>query len=154
MNSNPDRPKIIIDEDWKSQVEAERERLKSGGASSPGESASSAAAAAERNPATERHRSVAAGESREVPESLEVPPASFELLISTLATQAMIALGQIPDPMDDRLVVQLEVARHHIDMLELLQSKTRGNLSPDEARMLESILHQLRLAFLHVENHS
>jgi hypothetical protein len=123
MSDEKEKPKIIIDEDWKSQVEAERERLKTQGTQPEPKS-------------TQPHGSL--------------PSASFELLISSLATQTLIELGQIPDPLDNRHSVQLDLAQHHIDMLSMLEQKTKGNLSSDETRILKEVLHQLRMAYVSV----
>jgi hypothetical protein len=78
----------------------------------------------------------------------KLPQASFTLLVATLATQATSALGQLPDPLSGKTEVRLELAKHVIDTLGVLDAKTKGNLTPDEAGMLENALHQLRLAFV------
>jgi len=125
MHETSGEKKIYIDEDWKSRVEAEREELaKQKDASDQAASEPSAAAGA------------------------TMPPASFEMLITTFATEAMVAMGQIPHPTTGKPVLHLEQARYFIDTLALLETKTRGNLSPQEAEMLTSMLHQLRLAFV------
>jgi len=80
--------------------------------------------------------------------SAKLPPPSFSLLVATFASQAMVAFGKAPDPIDGKREVRLELARHAIDMLDILEQKTKGNLSADENAMLEGILHQLRLEFL------
>jgi hypothetical protein len=123
-----EKRKIIVDEDWKTQVERERASAK----------------AAPSQPAQ-------AGDAKRAPVSA-LPPASFELLITTLATQALMFLGQIPDPESQQPTVNLELAHHQIDMLGVLETKTRGNLSPDEANALESILHQLRMIYVAVRD--
>ena len=51
-------------------------------------------------------------------------------------------------PIDGKTEIRLELARHAIDMLDILEQKTKGNLTADEAAMLEGILHQLRLEFM------
>lgn len=86
------------------------------------------------------------GEKSSLPEHL--PPASFTMLVATLATQATAALGQLPDPLSGKTEVRLELARHVIDTLGILEQKTRGNLTPDEHLTLEGALHQLRLAYV------
>jgi hypothetical protein len=73
------------------------------------------------------------------------PPASFEFLIHTLFTQALMALGRIPNPITKQSVVNMATARHFVDTLTMLEQKTVGNLTEDERRMLEEIQHQLRL---------
>lgn len=76
------------------------------------------------------------------------PPASFEFLVHTLFTQALMALGRIPNPITKQSHVNLATARHFVDMLAMLERKTAGNLTVDEARMLEEIQHQLRMMVL------
>ena len=138
MNPPDDEKRIIIDEDWKSQVEKERAQLRTGAESdtadpvkSAGESSSESGtggpAASDRGP---------------------LPPADFEFLVSSIATQSFIALGLMPDPFTGQTEPDSELAKHHIDMLEMLEEKTQGNLTPDEAQMISSILHQLRVTYV------
>jgi hypothetical protein len=127
--NGPEKPKIIVDEDWKSQVQEEREQLKQQvqGGSPPG------------------------SDSRDDP---VLPAPSLSWLITSLATQALAAMGQLPDPLDGQIVRRPNLARHHIDTLSLLQDKTQGNLSHEESRMLEDVLHQLRMAFVAASSES
>ena len=76
------------------------------------------------------------------------PPATFEFLVHTMFTQALMALGRIPNPITKQSHVNMATARHFVDMLAMLERKTAGNLSPDEARVLEEIQHQLRMMIL------
>lgn len=76
------------------------------------------------------------------------PPATFDFLIHTLFTQALMALGRIPNPITAQSHVNVAAARHFVDMLAMLEHKTAGNLSADEARMLEELQHQLRMMVL------
>jgi hypothetical protein len=76
------------------------------------------------------------------------PPATFEFLAHTLFTQALMALGRIPNPITKKAHRNLSTARHFIDTLAMLEQKTAGNLSADEQRMLEEIQHQLRMMFM------
>jgi hypothetical protein len=118
--------KIIVDEDWKSQVQAEKEALKQ-------KPAADQAAAPQAN-------------SDDPP----WPPASFELLLTTLITEAMMSLGQIPHPMTGTAQLRPNQARYFIDTIELLYEKTKGNLDSAEEQALDNALHQLRLAYLAV----
>ena len=77
-----------------------------------------------------------------------LPPPSFSLLVMTFASQAMVAFGHAPNPIEGKTEVRLEMARHAIDMLDILEQKTKGNLSDEEKAMIEGVLHQLRLAFM------
>jgi hypothetical protein len=78
----------------------------------------------------------------------ELPPPSFPLLIATYASQASVAFGHIPNPIDGKTELRLDLAKHAIDMLAILEEKTRGNLTHEEASMLENALHQLRMAYV------
>ncbi len=123
-----DDKKIIIDEDWKTQVAAERETL---------EAESSAPQAKPEESAS--------------PSPQAIPPASMEMLLTTLATEAMVAMGQFPNPADNEVSTHIDHARYVIDLLEMLQEKTKGNLSPGEEAMLTDLLHQLRMLFVSVQ---
>ena len=81
----------------------------------------------------------------------KLPPPSFSLLVTTLAGQAMLSMGALPDPVTGKREKQLDVARHFIETLAILEKKTAGNLTPDEAALLDGALHQLRLSFVEVQ---
>ena len=81
------------------------------------------------------------------------PPAGIDTLISYLSTTAMFQLGMVPSPTGERIPADLPNAQRTIDLLEVLQEKTRGNLTPDEERLLEDVLYELRLNFVEVEKH-
>ncbi len=72
----------------------------------------------------------------------------FETLIRSFAGTAMLQLGLVEDPVHGRIPPDLEAARETIDMLGLLEEKTRGNLAPSEQRFLEDVLYQLRVSFV------
>jgi hypothetical protein len=78
----------------------------------------------------------------------QAPPATFEFLAHTLFTQALMALGRIPNPITKQAHRNLPTARHFIDTLTMLEQKTAGNLTEDEQRMLEEIQHQLRMMYM------
>ena len=148
---SPKEPKLIVDEDWKEQVQREKEMAGKGDAASgAGESgAEETAEAAQRSEdpqqevAEQEVASAAAGD--EMP---QMPPASFDFLVTTLATQAMMALGQMPGPDGKPEKVQKPIAKHYIDLLGVLEEKTKGNLEANEQKMLGGILHELRMIFL------
>jgi len=114
-------PEIIVDDDWKEQVRKEKERL------------------------------ARQEKSAHPPQSPHLPEPSLGFLITMLSTQALSALGMIPDPDSKQRVVDLAMAKHFIDLLGILQEKTQGNLSEDESQLLEETLHQLRLLFVATE---
>lgn len=72
----------------------------------------------------------------------------FIELVMMQAQQAAMFLGHVPNPQTGKPEVNLEYARMFIDQIEMLQEKTRGNLSNEETQMLTSVLSDLRLAFL------
>jgi hypothetical protein len=76
------------------------------------------------------------------------PPPTFEFLVHTLFTQAIMALGRIPNPITKQSHRNLATARHFIDTLGMLERKTTGNLTEDERRLLEEIQHQLRMMYM------
>ncbi|MFM9024165.1 MAG: DUF1844 domain-containing protein [Planctomycetaceae bacterium] len=82
------------------------------------------------------------------PDDRAAPPATFEFLIHTLFTQALMALGRIPNPITNQTHKNLSTARHFVDMLTMLGEKTEGNLTADERRLLDEMQHQLRLQIL------
>src|SRR3954469_14613878 len=124
-----DEKKIIIDEDWKSQVQAEKEQ-----AAKSKTSGNSGAAESD------------TGES-----DLPMPPATFELLLTTLATEALVAMGQVPHPATGKPQAHRNQAKYLIDTIDVLHEKTKGNLAADEQELLESMLHQLRMLFIQTE---
>ena len=75
----------------------------------------------------------------------------FETLISYLGTTAMFQLGMMAGPGGERIPADLTSAHHTIDMLGVIDRKTRGNLTPDEGRLLEDVLYELRIAYIEVE---
>lgn len=76
------------------------------------------------------------------------PEPDFRLFITSLAMQAWIALGAIPNPVTDKTEEDLSQAKFLIDSLEMLDKKTKGNLDKEEAEMLEHLLYELRMAFI------
>lgn len=74
--------------------------------------------------------------------------AHFRNLVMNLATTAATNLGEIPNPFTQRTEIDLEGARQVIDLLQALQSKTRGNLTADEERLLDSLLYDLQMKFV------
>lgn len=74
----------------------------------------------------------------------------FSTFILSLASAAMIGLGLAPRPDTGKTQVDLEMARQNIDLLELIQQKTKNNLSADEERMIERVLFEIRTKYLEV----
>lgn len=75
-------------------------------------------------------------------------PASFLSLIMSLASNAAASLGMMPHPVNGETGVDLTTAKHWIDVLGMLEQKTRGNLDGQEAQVLESLLADLRMQYV------
>ncbi len=80
----------------------------------------------------------------------EAPRGAFSLMVQLLAMPAYAALGMVPDPASGRQRVDRAAAREMIDLLAVLEQKTRGNLSFEESNFLSRVLYDLRLAFVEV----
>jgi hypothetical protein len=121
--TNPSAPSIQVDSDWKAQAQAERERLAM-------QESTRAAKPGERDPEG-------------------YPPAEFRSLVGMLASQALMGLGTMGDE-QGRLVVDLAGSKFAIDLLEVLQTKSKGNLTPEETKELEDLLRELKGRFMQV----
>jgi len=73
---------------------------------------------------------------------------TFSTFVLSLNTAALVHLGEIPDPITNKKQVNLTLAKQTIDTLEMLREKTKGNLSLDEEKLLQSIIYELKLKFL------
>lgn len=80
--------------------------------------------------------------------SFPIPPASFDFLAESLRMQAEMQLGLIRLGGEQEPPVDLDLARHTIDLMAMLQEKTRGNLSLEEQRQLENSLTLLRFRYV------
>jgi len=87
-------------------------------------------------------------EMREERKQQALPPMDFTTFCLSLASSAMIHLGQAPSPETDKPEKNLPLAKQTIDILVLLEAKTRGNLTPEENRLLTAVLYDLRMRFV------
>jgi hypothetical protein len=105
---------------------------------------------AERPPQEESASS--AGESKSTGGSgermAELPEVSFSSFILSLSTSALVHLGEVPDPVTQKVDKHLPLAKQTIDLLGLLMEKTKGNLSGDEEKMMEHLLADLRWRYV------
>ncbi len=81
----------------------------------------------------------------------ELPRIDFATFVVSLSHSALVHLGDAPDPGGVKSPPNLELARQTIDLLALLEEKTRGNLTGDEERLLGAALYDLRLRFVEVQ---
>jgi len=119
-----EQQKIFIDEDWKAQVQREKEQAKSA-------------------PAIEKTDAEADGTS-----GAEEPDNPFAALIQSLAAQCAFALGLIAAPDTKQVMVNLDEARYCIDTLVMLREKTKGNLTDEEKGVLTQTLSELQQVYV------
>jgi hypothetical protein len=118
--------KIIVDEDWKQEAQKEKEIL---------------AAQEEAEKKDEQQEEKPRG---------PLPEGNFAALISMLATQALFALGLLQLKGQEERKPDLELAKYNIDMLQVLEEKTKGNLKKEEEAVLENTLSELRMGYVKV----
>ncbi len=78
----------------------------------------------------------------------EAPGADFSGLIYTIGMQALIFLGKQPHPETGKYERNIDVARYQIDTLEVLKTKTEGNRTDEETKLIDTLLHSCRMAFV------
>lgn len=125
MDVSDEEKKIIIDEDWKSKVQKEKEELQK---------------------KLEEEKSKKPVEGEVSPEESITP--SFETIVGILTTDAMLALGVIAPQGTQQVMIDLEQAQFFIDLLMILREKTKGNLSPQEEGILNNSIAQLQEIYL------
>jgi hypothetical protein len=77
-----------------------------------------------------------------------LPTLNFATFIFSLNSSALVQLGMMEDPMTGEKTKNLPLAKQTIDILSMLEEKTRGNLDVDEAAMLKNILYDLRILYV------
>ncbi len=139
QDESKSKPIIVSgDEDWKEKVKAEDAALDQKLAAEGTQTAASQSSST-------LEKGAVTSERGKIP---PLPEPTFETIVALLSTQAMVALGLVPNPGSGKMESQFELAKHFIDMLAVLQEKTRTNLLGREADLLENSLHQLRLAYV------
>jgi len=126
--------KIIVDEDWKQEAQREKEIL------------------AKQEEAEEAESQEKKKEQQEEPQARgPLPEGNLAALISMLATQALFSLGLLQvKGQEEEKKPDLELAKYNIDMLEVLEEKTKGNLTEEEERVLSTTLSELRMGYVRV----
>ena len=114
-------PEIQIDNDWKAEAQAEKERL-----------------------------SQAEQKAEEKAEARQMPEPNFRGLLGILASQALMGLGMHQDPSGKGVMVDLEGSKFAIDLLEMLQGKTEGNLTEEESAELKQLISELQSRFVQI----
>jgi hypothetical protein len=115
-------------------------------AETPPEPVKASAAPAAAEPAESDEELVTDEEMAEIPGADD--PASFVNFLSTLATNAAAALGAVPHPATGQRSLDLETGKYWLDVLGMIREKTKGNLHPQENRLLEGLLADLRMQYV------
>lgn len=151
MTDQNKQPALHIDTDWKKQAQeekrkmAEQESAKQAAAAQEGQSARGSSAAGAQRTAGGAGGAGGAGDKG----LRELPPASFGMLVQSILTQVLFHLGELPSRGGEP-VLNLDMAKHQIDTLNVLEEKTRGNLSGDEQRLLDAALYEARMRYVSV----
>ncbi|MGH7133541.1 MAG: DUF1844 domain-containing protein [Phycisphaerales bacterium] len=157
MSQNPGSPKLIIGgDDWKSSHQSTQSTAKPDSAAEPKPSGGlqidsdwKNQAAAEKEKLTAQEQKSTKGKAGAAGAGArEMPEPDFKSLLGTLVTQAILYMGGFPDPQTGRAIVSLEYAQFHIDLLETLEQKTKGNITVEEAGELKQVLHELRMRYV------
>mgnify|MGYP001480893802 CR=1 FL=1 len=122
QNTEDSSPEIQVDSDWKAEAQAEKVRLQD----------------AEQK-ATEK------SEAKQ-----QMPEPNFRGLLGILASQALMGLGMHQDPSGKGVMVDLEGAKFVIDLLEMIQDKTDGNLSEEESTEIKQLVTELQNRFVQI----
>jgi len=155
-----EKPSLHIDLDWKKQAQEEKRRLEEEEKQRADEAAKRAAAAAAPAPVSggmtadgamvgspDEAASLAGGRSRAARGAREIPDASLQTLVNTVVTQAMLYMGEMPTS-SGQTMVSLDMAKHQVDTLGILEEKTRGNLTEAEQTALDLALYEVRTRFI------
>ena len=150
-----EQPSLHIDTDWKKQAQEEKRRLAeeeqkreaekqraSAPAASGGPASAGPGTASSAQPARGRSPGPRGGER-------QLPEASYPTLINTFVTQVLLYLGDLT-PRGVEPQVNLDMAKFNIDLLGVLEEKTKGNLSPEEQKMLDNALYEVRMRYVSV----
>lgn len=89
---------------------------------------------------------------KDSPVSRDTPKPTFNIFISGMMVEVLIALGEIESPLTKTKEANLQQAKFIIDTLEMLREKTRGNLSQAESEALEAVLYELRMRYVSKSN--
>ncbi len=79
---------------------------------------------------------------------LPLPEIDFASFLLSISTSALIQLGEIPDPATKQPVKQLPLAKQTIDLIGMLKEKTKGNLTPEEEKLIDHLLYDLRMRYV------
>jgi hypothetical protein len=81
-------------------------------------------------------------------QSPPLPELNFASFIYSLSTSALVHLGEIPEPITEKMDKNLPLAKQTIDILGIIQEKTKGNLTQEEETLLNNFLYDLRMRYV------
>ena len=81
-------------------------------------------------------------------QDIPLPEINFMNFLLSLSTSVLIQLGEVQDPMTNQNEKNLPIAKQTIDLLGMLREKTKGNLTPDEEKLFENLLYDLRMRYV------
>jgi len=159
-----DQPSLHIDTDWKKQAQAEKRKLaedeqkraadrEAAKATTPTPMAPedfappagrAGAGGAATSPGTASSRSRSGGRGERV-----IPEGNFPSLVSSLVTQVLLYIGDLT-PRGVEPQVNLDMAKFNVDLLGVIEEKTKSNLTPDEQKMLDNALYEVRMRYVSV----
>jgi Domain of unknown function (DUF1844) len=137
-----EKPTIHIDTDWKKQAQEEKRRLVE-------EAAKNAPIAVAPAPVVSSAASAAAPTAGRRPGQREIPPPGFAALVQSIMTQILFYLGEISTS-GGAGGIDLDMAKHQIDTLGVLEEKTKNNLTESEKTLLDAALYETRSRFISV----
>ncbi len=78
----------------------------------------------------------------------QLPEITFSTFILSLASSTLVQLGEVPNPSSGVIAANLQLAKHAIDTLAMLEEKTRKGLTDDEKQLLQSLLYELKMKYV------
>jgi hypothetical protein len=82
----------------------------------------------------------------------QMPAPTFSTFIASLSSSAMVQLGEIAEPTTGQKLSNMPMAKHTIDIIALLQEKTKGNLTNEESKLIQNVLTDLRMRYISAIN--
>jgi hypothetical protein len=153
-----EKPSLHIDTDWKRQAQEEKKKLAEQERAAAEAASPAGATGAEgggNGPAggpgvaaggTRAPAGVGGGAARG---TRELPPPTFASLVQSVVTQVLFYLGDLASR-GGQPMLDLDMAKHHVDTLAMLEEKTRGNLDEAEQKMLDAALYETRMRYVSV----
>jgi hypothetical protein len=154
-----DQPSLHIDTDWKKQAQEEKRKLaeeaaakKAQPATTPGSAAVPGAPGASAGPsagAAARPGAAPSGAAGRTRDRGQIPQPSFASLVQSIVTQILFYLGDL-SPRGTEPQINLDMAKYNVDILGILEEKTKGNLTAEEQQMLDAALYEARMRYVSV----